>query len=144
MVYKRNQQSQPITFNDSTISSCLQIKIKPTSLFQWWNMPNPQNPTNQTHISTSKGPKSHSQWLRTEGEHTLKKGTQRGKRGWIWKTPILISWSGWCNFSNCQHPPWKLIFRPWYMNGWISLENSFPWISNSMGFHKVEEKVWGK
>ncbi len=48
-IYKRNQQLQPITFNDSTISSCLQMKLKPTSPFPYTNMPNPQNPTVQIH-----------------------------------------------------------------------------------------------
>src|SRR5258708_9740342 len=33
-VYKKNRQSQAIIFNDSTISSCLQGKPKPTGPFQ--------------------------------------------------------------------------------------------------------------
>src|SRR5258708_6111324 len=32
-VYKKNRQSQPITTNDSTISSHLQMKLRPTSPF---------------------------------------------------------------------------------------------------------------
>src|SRR5258707_11401906 len=90
MVYKKNRQSQAIIFNDSTISSHLQGKLKPTGPFQPKIAQTLKILLIKPTFLPPKHAKHHPNRWTTEGERPTHKGGSPDKRGWIRKVAICL------------------------------------------------------
>src|SRR5260221_8695790 len=104
MVYKKNRQSQAIIFSDSTISSRLQGKLKPTGPFQPKIAQTLKILLIKPTILPPKHAKHHPNRWTTEGERPTHKGGSPDKRGWIRKVAICLILSKSGLSDNCRFP----------------------------------------